>query len=196
MPSKPERNERVRRGLCIARIIDRTTGERRYCRRSAARGSVYCPAHADYVPGRDTDASKDSSAPSSRSAQMGASGDWRPRAWWAIAFGIASWVIPIFIRAAIATSNPDVCVRWFYLESLALAIPGAVLAVQVLRRTSKPRPALALAAIVIGWIGVVSPIGQWGARLNDPCFAETVRVSAVGAHTVDPLSLGNVPRVR
>lgn len=113
--------------------------------------------------------------PKPPSARVGRS--WRAQAWWAIGLGTAAWVVPIFVRAAVLTAHPDACVRYFYLESLALAVPGAILGWQVFSRTVRPRAKLALAAVIIGSIGALSPIGQLGARQNDPCFAEAVSAS-------------------
>jgi len=104
---------------------------------------------------------------------------WRAQAWWAIGLGLAAWVVPIFARAAIQTANPNACVRYFFLESLALAVPGAILAGNVYGRTVRPRTKLAWAAMIIGAIGVLSPIGQLGARQNDPCFAESASAAIV-----------------
>lgn len=179
MPSKPERNQRVRDGLCIRLVVDRETGERRYCKRRSAAGSVYCPSHVGTTP-------KDEPPPRTPAADTGraAIDSWRTRALWAIALGIAAWIGPLLVRGAVQTSNPGACIRWYWIESLALAIPGVVLAIQVFGRTTRPRAALAIAAVIVGWAGLLSPIGQFGARLNDPCLA-----SAGAARLVVPASV-------
>lgn len=97
---------------------------------------------------------------------------WRARAWWAIGLGASAWVLPVFVRASLETANPGACIRWFIVESFLLAIPALVLAGSVWGRTSRPRPKLALAAMIVAIVGILSPVGQIGARGSDPCFAD------------------------